>query len=149
MTLDEVKLMWKEDSVIDLDDLFTEAKRGGILHSRYLDIHADASRAVKKLKLKYDREASFKNNYYAGRYNVKEYEELLKSRNLEPIRVKYLKPDIQRLLDGDPDLIAILEQKIESEEIEDFTSDILKNIHNRGFAITNAIDWKKFETGNF
>jgi hypothetical protein len=71
----------------------------------------------------------------------------LDSRGWEPFALKLLKQDLPIYLDADRDLINInLQIGMQEEKVEVLDS-ILKTIANRGYAIKNYIDWKKFENG--
>jgi len=148
MNITDIKKAWAEDSVIDSDDLFGESIRCGILHSKYLNIRTDHSLILKKLIIEYNQALSFYQNYYSGKYNHAEYEEMLKAKGLEFVKIKYMKTEIQKTIDADPAIVNILMKKAVTEEIVLYCDEVIKQIHSRQFAIKNAIDWRKFESGN-
>ena len=50
ISLDEIQMMWKEDSDINIDDLHNESLKVPLLHSKYLD----ADEYLNKVLLKID-----------------------------------------------------------------------------------------------
>lgn len=147
MNLNDLKQEWSKDSYIDPDNLFTDSLRCGVLHSKYLNIRTGYSLESKDLEILYSKEFAFKLNYYSGKFNHPEYEEMLKSKGLEFQKIKYMKSDIQKILDADDVLAEILKRKSVAETIVAYCDEVIKQIHSRQFAIKNAIDWRKFEAG--
>ena len=81
--------------------------------------------------------------YYLGKTD----EDTLKERGWEPFQLNILRQDVDKYLDSDDEL-NILRIKLElCEEKMKHIEAIIKNVTNLQWNIKNAIDWKKFVSG--
>ena len=74
-------------------------------------------------------------------------EETLKQMGWEPFQLHILKQDIDKYLNSDEELIKLSSKMEYCEEKMKHLEEILKNINNLQWNIKNAIDWKKFVSG--
>jgi hypothetical protein len=129
MNLDEIQKLWEEDSKIDEDNLHTESVKIPSLHAKYYKIFNNIL-TLKKEKWQ----------YYTGRAEPEVYIE-------KPFDHKVLKPDLDKYLDADEDLIKC-QTKIEYYQMMlNYLESILKTILNRTYQLKNAIEWQKFIRG--
>lgn len=124
---------WREDAVMG-DDLFDEARKIPILHSKWLDKYLKIQLLKKEKEYEYNRLYLRKYSYYMGREETCPDDKIIKTE--VPIYMK-----------GDEDIIrsqAVLDLY---DKIESTLKEILNNINNRSFQIKNAIDWMKYAKG--
>lgn len=143
MKLHEILSEWEKDSKIDKTALDSASLKTPSLHHKYLKIYIaekikfkEMDFAVKELELK-------KWEYYSGKMS----EEELEAEGWEPWDKKVLKPDMDRYLKSDKDVIdKLIALDIQKEKVEAVQS-ILSTINNRSFHISNAIKWSQFLNG--
>lgn len=143
MKLEEIHQHWSKDSRIDPLDLASESLNTPKLHGKYLHILSAERMKLRQLKEQKKELALVKTDYFMGRLDSEE----LKSRGWEPFAMRLLKGDVPTYLEADQDIIKINLQIGVQEEKVDVLESIIKTVSNRGFAIKNYIDWKKFENG--
>jgi hypothetical protein len=136
MTLDEIREMWREDCVVDQNDLDTENFKVTVIHEKYLNIWSQfklmLSDAETKAKMLYKQ----KFEYYSGKAPAKVYAE-------KPFNHKVLKTDITTYIWADEDWLRN-KQKIDYlETCINYLEQILKQCSSRGFQIKNFIDLRR------
>lgn len=141
ISLDEIQLMWKEDSKINIDDLHNESIKVPILHSKYYEIYNTFSLLRKKSEAQYKQKKLERYNFYAGKASPDVYED-------EPFPYKVRdKEGMQRHIDADTNLLDI-SMKIEYyDTILKYLEEIIKMISNRTYQIKNSIDFLRFQSG--
>lgn len=141
ISLDEIQLMWKEDSQINIDDLHNESIRVPILHSKYYEIYNTITLLRKKAELQYKQKKLERYNYYSGKATPETYKD-------EPFPYKVRdKEGMQRHIDADIKLSEIF-MKIEYyDTILKYLEEIIKMISNRTYQIKNSIDFLRFQSG--
>lgn len=143
MNIDEVKELWKKDSVIDKTELDNESLKISQLHSKYFNIYLQTSKTKRHLKTQYYQALNLKKRYYLGLLDKSELEE----NNLEPFPLKVTQTQLQPYLDSDKSLVEISIKLGEVEDSIEFVKSILEMISKRGFQIKNAIDFILFQNG--
>lgn len=136
MTLDEIRDMWREDCVVDQNDLDTENFKCTVIHEKYLNIWSQfklmLSDAETKSKMLYKQ----KFEYYSGKAPAKVYAE-------KPFNHKVLKGDLTTYIWADDEWLRN-KQKIDYlETCINYLEQILKQCSSRGFQIKNFIDLRK------
>ena len=124
---------WREDAVMG-DDLFDEARKIPILHSKWLDKYLKIQLLKKEKEYESNRLYLRTYSYYMGREETCPDDKIIKTE--VPIYMK-----------GDEDIIrsqAVLDLY---DKIESTLKEILNNINNRSFQIKNAIDWLRYSRG--
>tara|TARA_B100001996_G_scaffold347254_1_gene304671 strand:+ start:594 stop:1025 length:432 start_codon:yes stop_codon:yes gene_type:complete len=141
MDLDKIQDMWRNDSVIDPDNLHDESLKIPQLHSKYYTVYNTITLLREKAKDSYNRVRLERYNYYTGKADPAVYEE-------EPFPYKVREKDaIQRHLEADERLTR-LDLKIRYYDATlKFLEEIIRTISNRTFQIKNAIEWHKFQSG--
>lgn len=140
MNMNEIEVMWKEDSIIDPDNLHEEALRIPALHGKYYEIQ-NKIYAIKKIKeAEYNSILTEKTLYYSGKADPEVYNE-------KPFPHKVLKQDIPLYLNSDEELSKLKAKLDYCNYLIAYVTDILKMIHNRSFQIRDSIEWSKFIAG--
>ena len=143
MELSEIRKLVKEDSVIDDAELDVESIKIPQLHNKYLNIFHDEKLILLKTEAEYKSMLRVRWEYYSGKMSKDELEEY----GWEPFELKILKPDLGIYLDSD-ELLVKLKNKVsyQKEKIE-YLESVLKSLNNRNWIIRNAIEWRKFTSG--
>jgi hypothetical protein len=141
MDLEKIQELWKEDSIIDPDDLHNESLKIPVLHSKYYTIYNTIMLLREKAHETYRRVKLERHNYYSGKASAEIYVE-------EPFPYKLRDKDtLQRHMDADERLNKI-EMKLKYYDVTlRFLEEIIKTISNRTFQIKNSIDYQKFVNG--
>jgi hypothetical protein len=140
MNLEQIEMMWKEDSEIDPDNLHEEALKIPQLHSKYHEIQNKIYQLKKIKEAEYNSLLTEKTLYYTGKADPDVYKE-------KPFPHKVLKNDVPLYLNSDEDLVKVKTRVEYCTYILGYLSDILKMIHNRSFQIRDSIEWSKFIAG--
>ena len=142
MKLDDILSLWQDDCKIDPTDLGNESLSTSQLHHKYLKMHSGENILLRKKKedlkrLKLDK-AEF---YFQG-----PHEQTPKHWKLPAIG-RIIKSEIPTYVEADEDIIhATLDLALQQEKV-DVLESIIKVITNRGWQISNAINWFKFQAG--
>lgn len=141
ISLDNIQLMWKEDSEINIDDLHNESLKVASLHAKYYEIYNNISLLRKKTELQYKQKKLERYNFYSGKAPLEVYKE-------EPFPYKVRdKEGMQRHIDADENLSEIF-MKIEYyDTMLKYLEEIIKMISSRTYQIKNSIDFLRFQSG--
>jgi len=141
ISLDDIQLMWKKDSEINIDDLHNESLKIASLHSKYYELYNNTSLLRKRAELQYKNKKLERYNFYAGKADPEVYKE-------EPFPYKVRdKEGMQRHIEADEKLSEIF-MKIEYyDTILKYLEEIIKMISNRTYQIKNSIDFLRFQSG--
>jgi len=139
--------MWKEDSVIERNNLDETSRLTPALHAKYLDLLAQAKLAKKRAEFKQKALLKDKWLYYNGKMSQEDIEE--KGWVPDPFDgLKVLKGEMEHYYDSDPE-IQQSEEKIEYwKTIIETLTDIIDNLKWRHQTISNMIRWRQFESGS-
>ena len=140
MDLEQLQLEADKDLKINDTELDLESLKTPQLHNKYMKHYTKfrllLTRSEDELKvLKRDRW-----EYYTGKANPQVYQD-------KPFDLKIMRTDIDKYLDADEDIQRMSQKVSYLNTIVDFLDRTLRQITNRGFAIKNAIDWKRFTSG--
>ena len=140
MTFDELQALAEKDLKINDTELDLESLKTPQLHNKYMKFHNQYTNLLKKSEQDLARLTREKWEYYTGKADPSVYQQ-------KPFNIKLLKPDVDKYLKSDDELIK-LEQKVTYvQSVVDYLDRTVKIISNRGFQIKNAIDWRKFTSG--
>jgi len=140
MTFDELQALAEKDLKINDTELDLESLKTPQLHNKYMKFHNQYTNLLKKSEQDLARLTREKWEYYTGKADPSVYQQ-------KPFNIKLLKPDVDKYLKSDDELIK-LEQKVTYvQSVVDYLDRTIKIISNRGFQIKNAIDWRKFTSG--
>ncbi len=140
MTFDELQQLAEKDLKINDTELDLESLKTPQLHNKYMKFHNQYTNLLKKAEQELATLTREKWEYYTGKADPSVYQQ-------KPFNIKLLKPDVDKYLKSDDELIK-LEQKVTYiQSVVDYLDRTVKIISNRGFQIKNAIDWRKFTSG--
>ena len=141
MTLEELKKeAYKDLPITDQEHLDQESFRNQEIKSRWLDYKTRFELLLVKNNGDYQKLYRAKWEYYGGRSDAKVYV-------AKPFDLKVLKTDLTMYITSDDEVIE-LGAKIEYlKTVIKFTEGVIKSIDNRGWDVSHAIAWKKFEAG--
>lgn len=140
MNLDEIQSSWAEDSKLDPDNLHNESIKIPSLHSKYYNIYNNIVLLKKMEENKYKILKKKKWLYYTGKADPDVYKE-------NPFDHKVLKPDIDKYMDADEDIMRLVSKIEYYQTMLSFIDSILKTILNRTYQIKNAIEFMRFTAG--
>ena len=141
MTLEELKKeAYKDLPITDQEHLDQESYRNQEIKSRWLDYKSRFELLLVKNNGEYQKLYRAKWEYYGGKADAKVYV-------AKPFDLKVLKTDLTMYITSDDEVIE-LGAKIEYlKTVIKFTEGVIKSIDNRGWDVSHAIAWKKFEAG--
>ena len=137
-TLEEILKLWSKDSNIDETEPGRELLKIPSLHNKYLTFLTKHKIASKKAHFDYLKMKKIKWEYYTGKMSKEELDQF----NWEPFPFT-LKSDISTYLEGDKDLIRLLEKKIYHEEVVSALESILNELKQRTWQLKSFIDYER------
>jgi len=140
INLDEIQLLWEEDSKIDPDNLHNESIKTPLLHAKYYKIYNNIVLLKKIEENNYKVLKKDKWMYYSGKAEPEIYKK-------DPFDYKVLKADIDKYMDADKDLMKSATKIDYYQTMLNYLDSILKTIQNRTYQIKNSIEFLKFVTG--
>ena len=140
--LEQILKYWEKDAAMDQTEPGKELIKIPTPHNKYLSILTKHKIAAKKAHFDYLRLRKIKVEYYSGRMDQEE----LDARGWTPFQF-VLKSDINAYLEGDDDLIKMLEKKVYHEESVSVLESIMNELKNRHWELKSFIDWEKFIGG--
>ena len=140
MNIDEIQTLWEEDSKIDPDNLHQESLKIPSLHAKYYKIYNNIILLKKLEENKYKILRKERWLYYSGKAEPEVYKE-------SPFDHKVLKPDLDKYMDADSDLLKITSKIEYYQSMINYLDSILKTILNRTYQIKNAIEYMRFTAG--
>jgi hypothetical protein len=141
ISLDEIQMMWKEDSDINIDDLHNESLKVPLLHSKYYEIYNNVTLLRKQALINYKVKKLERSNFYSGKADPEIYKD-------EPFPYKIRdKESLSRYLDADEYLNKVLLKIDYYDTILKYLEEIIKMISNRTYQIKNSIEFLRFQAG--
>jgi hypothetical protein len=140
MNIDEIQTLWEKDSKIDPDNLHQESLKIPSLHAKYYKIYNNIILLKKLEENKYKILRKERWLYYSGKAEPEVYKE-------NPFDHKVLKPDLDKYMDADSDLLKITSKIEYYQSMINYLDSILKTILNRTYQIKNAIEYMRFTAG--
>lgn len=144
MTVDEIFEEWNVDSKIEQFDLGGSALNIPKLHAKYLRLLAVENASLRKLESRYKKLIQLKTEYFGGYLNGTDE---LKKLEWPPYTRTILKPDMQRIVEADSQVIQLTEAIGEAKEKTSILSSIIKEVSAMSFNVRAAIEWTKFTAG--
>ena len=137
MTLDEIREMWREDCVVDQNDLDTENFKVTVIHEKYLNIWSQFKLLLSDAQTKDKMMYKAKFEYYSGKAPAKVYAE-------KPFNHKVLKGDLTTYIWADEEYLRNRQKIDYLETCLNYLENILKQCSNRGFQIKNFLELRKY-----
>ena len=133
---------WIKDSQLDPLKLGEEARKIPNLHAKYYEIYHNAKKKLIKYKIAYKKLKHDKEEFI-----INPTEEDLK-RGWEVLDRKLLRSEIKPFLEGEDEVLKFeLKMNLQIELVE-MLQEIIRQINNRNFLITNIIKDRDFREGN-
>ena len=143
--MEELMAAWKEDSVIDRDNLDIASIRTANLHQKYLDLLTHYKIKIFALDKRYLEMKGLRSRYYNGQMTKAELDE----RQWSQYQYKTpLKSELERLLETDPFLLDIKDKTSYFTFCFEYCEEVIKSLRDRNYQIRAAIDFMKFQAGN-
>jgi hypothetical protein len=136
----EIEDMWKQDSVIDPDNLHQEAIKIPQLHGKYYEILNNTFILKKQKEIEFNKLYKEKWLYFSGKADPEVYKS-------QPFPHKIMKSDIGIYIEADEELNKIKNMLEYYSHVLSYLNDILKQLHNRSFQIRDSIEFSKFIAG--
>lgn len=146
LDLDNIMKMWKEDSVIDQNNLDEASIQTPMLHAKYLELYNVAK--IKLRRAEADQKNLLKDKwlYYNGKMDKAAIDD--KGWEYDPFNgIKVLKGDMDYFYDSDPEIRASEDKVVYWRTVNECLKEIIDNIKWRSNTIKNIIDWRRFESG--
>ena len=140
MTLDEIQNLWKDDCVIDPDNLHLESIKITSLHSKYFIIYNNLNILKKSEEDRLKQTRFSRWQYYTGKIPADDI-------SSERCDHKVIKQDLDKYMDSDITLRKIIAKIDHYQIIINYLDSILKTIKDRTYQIKNAIEFQKFTHG--
>jgi hypothetical protein len=143
MQLEDIFTEWSEDSRISKTELDDESLKIPLLHSKYLKMFTTEKLSLHRLEAEYKTTFKLKSEYFSGTLDL----DTVKERGWEPNPKLILRTDLNMHIEADAEIQKLsLKIGLQREKVSTLDS-ILKTISNRGFHISNAINYMKLMNG--
>ena len=144
MTLEDVLVMWKDDSVIDEINLDETSIKSAKLHAKYLELLSISKLRLRKKEMEFDAMKKDKWVYFEGKMTKDQMDE--RGWKYDPFNggTKPMKSNMDYYYKSDSDLARLQAQIDYQKTLIDTLIDIMDNIKWRHQNIRNIIDWKRF-----
>jgi len=147
MTLDEIKLMWKEDCVVDDIELDKSSLDVPKLHAKYSELLSDTLVKLKQKQFQYNLLIKDKWLWFNGKLDKETIDKY--GWQDDPFDgMKVMKADMHYFFNSDEDLTKLKAQEELLKIQMDFLKECMQNITWRHQTIKNTIDWRKFMAGS-
>ena len=141
MTLEELKTeAYKDLPITDQEHLDQESFRNQDIKAKWLDYKTRFELLLTKNKGDYQKLYRAKWEYYGGKADAKIYAS-------KPFDLRVLKTDLVMYINSDDDIIELGAKISYLETVIKYIEGVIKSIDNRGWDVSHAIGWKKFEAG--
>ena len=141
MTLEELKQeSYKDLPVKNVENIDQESFYNQEIKAKWLDYKSRFELLLARSKGDYQVLYREKWEYYGGKSDAKVYAS-------KPFDLKVLKTDLAMYINSDDEVIELGAKISYLETVIKFIEGIIKSIDNRGWDVSHAINWKKFEAG--
>ena len=143
MNLEKIEELWAKDAEKFFDHrelpelLANDSLETPRLHAKYLHLYNEFKLMLSDAEVKAKKLLREKWEYYSGKAPSKVYAE-------KPFDLKLLKTDVHMYIESDEELCRARQKIDYLETCINSIDRILKEIHNRGFAIKNTIEIVKY-----
>jgi len=146
MTLDEIKLMWKKDCIVDDIELDKSSLDVPKLHAKYSELLSDTLVKLKQKQFQYNLLIKDKWLWFNGKLDKETIDKYgWKDDPFDGMKV--MKADMHYFFNSDEDLTKLKAQEELLKIQMDFLKECMQNITWRHQTIKNTIDWRKFMAG--
>ena len=141
MNLEQLKEeAYKDLPITDQEHLDQESFHNQDIKAKWLDYKTRFELLLVKNKGDYQKLYRDKWEYYGGKADAKIYAS-------KPFDLRVLKTDLAMYINSDDDIIELGAKISYLETVIKYIEGVIKSIDNRGWDVSHAIGWKKFEAG--
>ena len=141
MNLEQLKEeAYKDLPITDQEHLDQESYHNQDIKAKWLDYKSRFELLLVKNKGDYQKLYRDKWEYYGGKADAKVYVS-------KPFDLRVLKTDLSIYITSDDDIIELGAKISYLETVIKYIEGVIKSIDNRGWDVSHAIGWKKFEAG--
>ena len=141
MNLEQLKEeAYKDLPISDQEHLDQESFHNQDIKAKWLDYKSRFELLLVKNKGDYQKLYRDKWEYYGGKADAKIYVS-------KPFDLRVLKTDLSIYITSDDDIIELGAKISYLETVIKYIEGVIKSIDNRGWDVSHAIGWKKFEPG--
>ena len=141
MNLEQLKEeAYKDLPITDKEHLDQESFHNQDIKAKWLDYKTRFELLLVKNKGDYQKLYRDKWEYYGGKADAKIYVS-------KPFDLRVLKTDLSIYITSDDDIIELGAKISYLETVIKYIEGVIKSIDNRGWDVSHAIGWKKFEAG--
>ena len=141
MNLEQLKEeAYKDLPITDQEHLDQESFHNQDIKAKWLDYKSRFELLLVKNKGDYQKLYRDKWEYYGGKADAKIYVS-------KPFDLRVLKTDLSIYITSDDDIIELGAKISYLETVIKYIEGVNKSIDNRGWDVSHAIGWKKFEAG--
>jgi len=141
MNLEQLKEeAYKDLPITDQEHLDQESFHNQDIKAKWLDYKTRFELLLVKNKGDYQKLYRDKWEYYGGKADAKIYVS-------KPFDLRVLKTDLSIYITSDNDIIELGAKISYLETVIKYIEGVIKSIDNRGWDVSHAIGWKKFEAG--
>ena len=141
MNLEQLKEeAYKDLPITDQEHLDQESFHNQDIKAKWLDYKSRFELLLVKNKGDYQKLYRDKWEYYGGKADAKIYVS-------KPFDLRVLKTDLSIYITSDNDIIELGAKISYLETVIKYIEGVIKSIDNRGWDVSHAIGWKKFEAG--
>ena len=141
MNLEQLKEeAYKDLPITDQEHLDQESFHNQDIKAKWLDYKSRFELLLVKNKGDYQKLYRDKWEYYGGKADAKIYV-------TKPFDLRVLKTDLSIYITSDDDIIELGAKISYLETVIKYIEGVIKSIDNRGWDVSHAIGWKKFEAG--
>lgn len=147
MELNDIITLWKEDCIIDENNLDLATIKCASFHSKYLELHSIAKLTLKRRIAKHMQLKKDKWLYYTGKMTQAEIDK--RGWAYDPFHgaTKPLKSHIDMFIETDDDIVRSNHSIDYQKTIVETLDEIMTTIRWRHSSIKNCLDAKKFIAG--
>ena len=141
MNLEQLKEeAYKDLPITDQEHLDQESFQNQDIKAKWRDYKSRFELLLVKNKGDYQKLYRDKWEYYGGKADAKVYVST-------PFDLRVLKTDLSIYITSDDDIIELGAKISYLETVIKYIEGVIKSIDNRGWDVSHAIGWKKFEAG--
>ena len=140
MDLEKLQEQVDKDLKLNETELDLESLKTPQLHNKYMKHLTTFKLMLSKAESELHTLKREKWEYYTGKADASVYAQ-------KPFDLKVLRTDVDKYIESDDELIKAKQKKEYLTTVVDYLDKTIRQISNRGFAIKNAIDWRKFTSG--
>lgn len=142
--LEKLEAEWVKDGPIDRTDIISECSNIPKLHSKYYGLLIRANLKKLELEAELNQLTLAKTMFFTGTMDEME----LRRRGWKPNPLKILRADVPMHIQDDKEYIKLSMKFGYQDQVVKFLKDIVNQVNNRNYKITNMVKWSQFTSGD-